>query len=176
MAQKTWKDYIGMGALMVVGLSMCDQTVQNASAGGTAKTAVVGAATAGGAAAGYGCSKVGVKTCLGGGGGGGGGDKGKAKEKEKEQPTAQASPPVTNPPAPEPEPAPAPTPAPDEGGVPVNNGTTPGGIIVPNSAFSGVVPDFGKSLGETPMDTGLGQGLGKPCISVGLGGVAMSEC
>ena len=173
MAQRSRTETAMVCAALLVGLSMCGNTAKSMSAGSTAKVATVGGVTAAGAAAGYGCSKVGVKTCRGGGGGGGG-DKGKAKEKE--EPTAQTSPPVTNPPAPEPGPAPTPAPAPDKGGVPVNGGTTPGGIIVPNSAFSGVVPDFGKSLGEAPMNTGLGQAGGQPCISVGLGGVAMSEC
>lgn len=159
---RSWKDYAVLGVFAMIGLSMCGNAAENMSAGGTAKAATVGAATAAGAAGAYGCSKVGVKTCLGGGGGGGGG----SKKADKEEPTAATqpeAPPATNPPTPEPEPEPTPAPSPTPG-------TTPGGIILP----PGVDLDRAPNM-ELPAETGI-----KPCApTAGLGGIqiqAMGEC
>lgn len=161
---RSWKEY----AAWIIGgmalLSYCGNTIDNMSATGKGTiVAGTGAAAAGGAA-GYGCSKVGLKTCLGGGGGGGGGDrKPAATEDTTPATTPPTAPPDTAPPATTPPTAPPvtliprpPTPTPN---------TTPGGLHLPD----------GVTLDRTGMDTGPGVDLA-PCIVGGVGQIGMSQC
>lgn len=154
---RSWKEY----AAWIVGgmalLSWCGGTIDNMSATGKGTVVAGAGAAAAGGAAGYGCSKVGLKTCLGGGGGGGGSKK-PATEDTTPATTPQTAPPATTPPTAPPVtliPRP-PTPTPN---------TTPGGLHLPD----------GVTLDRTGMDAGPGIDL-TPCIVGGVGQIGMSQC
>lgn len=163
---RSLKEYAAwiIGGMMA--LSFCANTAENMSASGTGKLATAGAATAAGGAAGYGCSKVGFKTCLGGGGGGG-----KDSGRKPTDDTTPATTPATTPPTAPPDTSPPDT-APPVTLIPHPNtpaptpGTTPGGIILPP----------GVDLDRTGMDAGPATPDLRPCAIGGVGQIGMGQC